>query len=60
MTLADLWAADAELAASLQVLLGFEEGTGSIEEVFGVSATASANPLVNNADTAIDAQQVSR
>ena len=37
---------DEALAAGLQALLDFEEGTGSIEEVFGVDFTASANPLL--------------
>lgn len=46
LTLTDLWAADSALASGLQALLSFEEGTGSIEEVFGVTFTASANPLL--------------
>lgn len=48
LTLTDLCAVDAELGAGLQALLSFEEGTGSIEDVFGVTFTASANPLVDN------------
>ena len=42
----DLWGADSALASGLQALLDFEEGTGCIEEVFGVTFTASANPLL--------------
>ena len=37
---------DEELASGLKALMGFEEGTGSIEEVFGVTFTASQNPLI--------------
>jgi hypothetical protein len=47
LTLADLCAIDPELGAGLQALLNFEEGTGSIEDVLGVTFTASANPLVD-------------
>jgi hypothetical protein len=39
---------DPELAAGLQALLAFEEGTGSIDDVFGVTFTASANPLISS------------
>lgn len=48
LTLPDLYAVDPELAAGLQALLTFQEGTGSIEDVFGVTFTASANPLVSS------------
>lgn len=46
--MADLWATDNSLAAGLQALLSFEEGTGLVEEIFGVTFTASANPLLGN------------
>ena len=48
MTLSDLYSVDPELAAGLQALLAFEEGTGSIDDVFGVTFTASANPLISS------------
>lgn len=37
---------DPELAAGLQHVLQFEDGAGSMEEVFGVTFTASAHPLI--------------
>lgn len=39
---------DADLARGLQSLLDFDEGAGAIEEVFGVTFTASENPLLSN------------
>ncbi len=53
LTLTDLWAVDSSLAAGLQALLNFEEGAGSIEDMFGVNFTASANPLLGSGDTVI-------
>jgi len=50
LTLTDLWAVDSSLAAGLQALLSFEEGAGSIEDMFGVNFTASANPLLGSGD----------
>ena len=41
---------DSSLAAGLQALLSFEEGAGSIEDMFGVNFTASANPLLGSGD----------
>lgn len=32
----------------MQALLDFEEGGGSVEDVFGITFTASKNPLVSN------------
>ena len=46
LTLSDLWDVDAGLARGLQQLLEFPEGMGLIEDIFGVTFTASINPLV--------------
>ena len=51
LILTDLWAVDSSLAAGLQALLSFEEGAGSIEDMFGVNFTASANPLLGSGDS---------
>jgi len=50
LTLSDLWAVDPELASGLQHVLQFEDGAGPIEEVFGVTFTASTNPLISPAE----------
>lgn len=46
--MADLWQVDNDLARGLRNLLEFPEGEGSIEEVFGITYTASKNPLIDN------------
>lgn len=43
-----MYAVDEDLAKSMQSLLDFEEGDGSIEDIFGVNFTASANPLISS------------
>ena len=50
LTLSDLWAVDPELASGLQHVLQFEDGAGPIEDVFGVTFTASTNPLISPAE----------
>lgn len=60
LTLMDLWGADSALASGLQALLDFEEGTGCIEEVFGVTFTASANPLLGFVQSAASYNALSR
>jgi hypothetical protein len=48
LALSDLWAVDADLARGLQMLLDFSMEEGVLSEVFGVTFTASANPLVDS------------
>eukprot|EP01038_Epipyxis_sp_PR26KG_P010000 gene10000-13455_t len=59
LSLSDLYAVDNQLAKGLQSLLDFEQGEGSLEEVFGTTFSASANPLIQSSLSSMSSSMMS-
>lgn len=55
-TLEDLWGVDSHLARSMQTILDFDADNSAFEDTFGVTFTASPNPILHpSSSSSVDA-----